>query len=177
MLSSAKKSVPTLKQFVQPYFIEIAPDGAIMAACPRITNILHKNSIYNYIEKNIIDVFLQLGTLNDEFKPADLSGDKAVRPISFDLSVNKPGARPLTIRWTPTPANTPEDGRRQLTGIKIGIAEPLSTDIVIATDLDGLVMHWNKAAEKCCGISARHAIGRQLGRLISYEYIDATGMK
>jgi signal transduction histidine kinase len=117
MLSSAKKSVPTPKQFVQPYFIEIAPDGAIMAVCPRFSNLLQKNSLSSYLEKKVTDVFLQLGDLDSKFEPADLS--RMTLPISFDLSVNKPCIRPFVIRWTPTPADDPEESGWQLTGVGI----------------------------------------------------------
>jgi signal transduction histidine kinase len=117
MLSSAKKSVPTPKQFVQPYFIEIAPDGAIMAVCPRFSNLLQKNSLPGHLEKKVTDVFLQLGDLDSKFDPADLF--RTTLPISFDLSVNKPGIRPFIIRWTPTPADDPAAGGWQLTGVGI----------------------------------------------------------
>ena len=91
MLSSAKKSVPTLKQFIQPYFIEIAPDGAITATCTRSVTILEKNNIYNHLGTTV--------------------------PRSIDLSVNRPGSRSFLIRWTPTPANEPVEGGWQFAGV------------------------------------------------------------
>jgi PAS domain S-box-containing protein len=212
MLSSAKKSVPTLKQFIQPYFIEIAPDGAIAATCTRFVTILEKNNIYNHLGKNIVELFLQLGTLDTKFDTSSLS--RTAIPRSIDLSVNRPGSRSFLIRWTPTPANEPVEGGWQFTGVRIhmdiaaivpGIvpttipvisAKKRSagtqrkaikkhglfladlvkyvSDIIVSTDTQFQIMQWNKAAEKCYGISARHAIGKNFRELISYEYVNST---
>src|SRR6186713_328803 len=120
MLSSAKKSVPTREQFIQPYFIEIAPDGVIIAACDRSTNLFQKRNIYDFLDKNFAVVFAQLGTVSPAL-PTDHSGETL--PSLIELSIRGPGAgvKPFLIRWTPVPLHTPEEkkGGWQLTGMRI----------------------------------------------------------
>ncbi len=64
MLSSANQSVPTVKQFVQPYFIQIAPGGAIRGVCEPFEELINDFSIGDYLEINIVDVFSRLGILH-----------------------------------------------------------------------------------------------------------------
>src|SRR5580692_13168197 len=100
MLSSAKKSVPTIKQFKQPYFIEIAPDGAITAICARFTTLLQEKNIYSLLEKNIAVVFSQLGSTTPGITPASF---KDSLPNIIDLSIDRPHANPFIIRWVTSP--------------------------------------------------------------------------
>lgn len=196
--------MPTLKQFIQPYFIEIAPDGAITATCTRFATILEKNNIYNPLGKNIIELFLQLGTLDTTFDTSSFS--RIAIPRSIDLSVNRPGFRSFLVRWTPTPANEPVEGGWQFTGVRIHMDTrafvpvisakkrsassqrksikkdglfladlvKYSSDIIVSTDTPFQIIQWNKAAEKCNAISARHAIGKNFRELIKYEYVNST---
>jgi PAS domain S-box-containing protein len=150
MLSSAKKSVPTLKQFIQPYFIEIAPNGAVTAACAR------------------------LGTI-DTFSPSRIT-----IPRSLDLSVYKPGSRSFLIRWTPAVKKRSAGARRKLSekdGLLLADLIKYVSDFIVSTDTKYQIMQRNKAAEKCYRISARHAIGRNFRELISYEYVNSTQAK
>ena len=48
MLSSAQKSVPTTKQFRQPYFMDIAPDGVILSTCSRVAALLERRNTLHY---------------------------------------------------------------------------------------------------------------------------------
>jgi PAS domain S-box-containing protein len=191
MLSSAKKSVPTIKQFVQPYFIETAPDGAITATCPRFATILQKNNIYNYLEKSIIDVFRQLGTPDPGFNPSTLT--RAALPLSWDLTIDRNGIRPMIIRWTPSPANDPEGGGWQFTGVRIypdaaggksaGLSKSVDrragdrraqdrllqerlldsiTDGFFVLDRKFRVEGWNRETERITGLSAAEMIGASL---------------
>ncbi len=139
MLSSANKSVPTIEQFVQPYFIELAPTGAIAAVCDRFNSLLKKRNIHNYLGNNIIDVFLKLGTLNPTPEP-DLFDPKFPLipfPASFDLSVSSPGGRSFIIRWMATPSREPipdQEGERggwQLTGMRIYPDDPALVSVPV----------------------------------------------
>jgi len=119
MLSSANKPGPTtIKQFVQPYFIEIAPDGAITAVCSRFNNLLQKKNAHKFLDENVLDLFSQIGCL-DSGLSFDFSG--SIIPKSFDLSIGVPGLRPFVIRWTPSPSSSPDEnpGGWQLTGMRI----------------------------------------------------------
>ena len=191
MLSSAKKSVPTIKQFIQPYFIEIAPDGAIIAVCARFTALLQKREIYIFPEQDLFRVFAQLGK-TDPLLSTDLSKDGL--PQIIDLSLNGPDTKPFIIRWTSTPVfnSGGSGGGWQLTGMKIyrnGSATPDTqadgqhyqanlvnyvSDIVVSTDLQQQVTQWNNAAEKFYGIPVGEAIGRPLHELIRHEYVHTT---
>jgi len=198
MLSSAKKSVPTREQFIQPYFIEIAPDGVIIAACDRSTNLFQKRNIYDFLDKNFALVFAQLGTVSPAL-PTDHSGETLPSLIELSIRGSGAGVKPFLIRWTPVPLHTPEEkkGGWQLTGMRIqgghlppadpaeaflpveeaqiqaGLVKYVS-DIIITTDLEDQVIYWNKAAEQFYGISARQAIGQHFRELIRYEYPDTT---
>src|ERR1700730_8852588 len=100
MLSSAKKSVPTTKQFIQPYFIEIAPEGAIKATCARFSALLQKRELYNFLGMNVLEVFTRLGAPD----PALISGWLKKGFLStLDMPVHREGTRPFFIRWTRTP--------------------------------------------------------------------------
>lgn len=132
MLSSANKSVPTVEQFVQPYFIELAPTGAIAAVCDRFHSLLKKRNLNNYLGNNVIEVFLKLGTLNPT-PETDLFDPKFSLisfPATFDLSVNSPGGRSFILRWIATPSREPipdpkgHGGGWQLTGMRIYADDP-----------------------------------------------------
>src|SRR5258708_1165721 len=129
MLSSAKKSVPTTKQFIQPYFIEIAPEGAIKATCARFSALLQKREIYTVLEMNVLEVFVRLGAPD----PALISGWLKERFLtSFDMPVHREGARPFHIRWTPTPIHSTGENESgwQLTGMKVNAGQALRNDPV-----------------------------------------------
>jgi PAS domain S-box-containing protein len=197
MLSSAKKSVPTIKQFIQPYFIEIAPDGAIKAVCARFTSLLQKRNNYPILQRKLSEVFSRLG------KPTPLipsDPEKEGLPEIIDLAINWPGAKPFIIRWTPTPFHSTEEKSAgwQLTGIKVysnnfgtnvagnggkdagsptedtlpyqaSLADWVS-DIIIYTDPHYQIVQWNKQAEKFYGISASQAIGKDFRKIAPYSY-------
>src|SRR5665213_3668282 len=125
MLSSAKKSVPTIKQFVQPYFIQIAPSGAITAVCERFEELLNDFRFGYCLEVNAIDIFSRLGVIHTvtdtgffdpKFSLADL-------PPLFDLFINAAndlsanGNPSFLIRWVSTPDGE-NSGGYQLTGIR-----------------------------------------------------------
>ena len=190
MLSSAKKSVPTIKQFRQPYFIEIASDGAITAICARFTSLLSEKNSYTLLEKNIAVVFSELGNTTPGLIPASL---KNGLPKIIDLSINRPHAKPFIIRWITSPIYDPDESVTgwQLTGVKIYSEEIQHTpdeeglyrqgdlvrfvsDVLICTDLNDRVTHWNQAAESFYGITAGQAIGRLFPELVCHEYRDTT---
>src|ERR1700709_1923512 len=100
MLSSAQKSVPTTKQFRQPYFMDIAPDGAIQSTCARFAALLKRRNIHNFLGNNILEIFPRLGRTDSALTPDLL---KYGFPKSIDLSVQAPGAKSFIIRWIPTP--------------------------------------------------------------------------
>ena len=185
MLSSAKKSVPTTKQFIKPYFIEIAPKGAIRATCPRFSALLQKSDIFTVLGMNVLDVFAQISAPDTDLSP-ELYKDGW--PSVIDLPVHRKGARSFVIRWmiTPIPDGGGNAGSWQLTGMKTkmtmntghlpiqsGLAKYVS-DIIVMTDLDGGVIYWNKAAETFYGLTADEAIGRSFRSLVQYEYLGAT---
>src|ERR1700743_756632 len=118
MLSSAKKSVPTTKQFRQPYFMHIAPDGAIMTACSRFTALLKKRNILDFQGKNLLDVFSRLGAIHPEYSSL-FNGNSL--PKTLDLFIQGPRKKSLVIRWIPTPqyGMEMENGGWQFTGVKI----------------------------------------------------------
>ena len=199
MLSSAKKSVPTIKQFIQPYFIEIASNGAIIAVCSRFSNLLLKRKISTFPDKDLAEVFSQLGKTSQELAFNNLTSDL---PGLIDLSVSWPGTRPFVIRWTSSPVHAEEghSGGWQLTGVKIysdrnwetedtrGPADRREdemsiqarlfkyvSDIIIATDLHFQIEYWNAAAEEFYGIPAAGAIGRNIRELTRNEYLRTSG--
>jgi len=201
MLSSAPKSVPTREQFIQPYFIEIASDGAIKATCARFATLLKKWNIYPFLGKNVLEVFNQSGKLSPGLPyhfPAE------TLPKVIDLSIGGPDIKPYLIRWITTPVNTPEGETVswQLSGMKIypHHCEKAATedtgddtrpaaeydlqyqanlvkyvsDIIVTTDLQDQIIYWNKAAEKFYGIPAGQAIGQHFQDLVRYEYGHTT---
>src|SRR6202012_504234 len=118
MLSSAQKSVPTTKQFRQPYFMDITPDGAIQSTCARFAALLKRRNIYNFLGCNVVEVFSRLGRTDPVLTPDHfVSG----LPRSIDLSVQTPGSKSFIIRWVPTPHYIMEKKTRgwHLTGLKI----------------------------------------------------------
>jgi PAS domain S-box-containing protein len=199
MLSSAPKSVPTREQFIQPYFIEIASDGAIKATCARFAALLKKRNIFLFLERNILEVFAGLGKLNPELPD---HFPKSTLPKLIDLSLSGPGNKPCLIRWISTPVFTSEGetGNWQLSGMKIYSSDSQSltadnrdhsrpaedelqyqaslvryvSDIIFTTDLQDQIIYWNKAAEKFYGIPADRAIGQHFRQLVRYEYLNTT---
>src|ERR1700761_6911592 len=157
MLSSAQKSVPTTKQFRQPYFIDIAPDGAILSTCSRFAALLKKRDIPEFLGNSFQDIFSRLGKLDAPI-PADLSLHGL--PKTIELSIQWPEAKSFVIRWIPTPRYTIDAhaGGWQLTGIKVypapqptllpaEISERRRSDIIVTTDMEDRIVYWNKAAE------------------------------
>jgi PAS domain S-box-containing protein len=134
MLSSAKNSVPTREQFLQPYFIE----------------------------KPLIEGFVLVHT-------------RAVTGLPYSHAMNTP--------QNDTYGSKPPDGTREhdpgplptawQTDLQDGLAKYVS-DIIVATDLGGKIIYWNKAAEKFYGIPAQHAVGQSFRTLVHYEYSHAT---
>ena len=125
MLSSAPKSVPTTKQFRQPYFMDIAPDGLILYTCARFAALLNKKNTPEFLGNNFIDIFSRIGKIDPAFTP-ELLKSGLVKTI--DLSIQGTGSKSFTIRWIPTPryeADTPryavEENAEgwQLTGTKV----------------------------------------------------------
>ena len=197
MLSSAPKSVPTREQFIQPYFIEIAPDGAIKSTCARFATLLKKRNIYQFLGKNVLEIFNQSGKLSPGLP---YHFPEETLPKIIDLSIVGTGIKPYLIRWITTPVYTPEGetGSWQLSGMKIypdhfgkagteGDSRPTGdelqyqaslvkyvSDIIVTTDLQDQIIYWNKAAEKFYGIPAGRAIGQHFGDLIRYEYGHTT---
>ena len=179
MLSSANKSGPTIKQFIQPYFIEIAPDGALIAFCTRFNALLQKRGIIDgYPGKNIAHVFSQLG-----FQHPALTGDFSKDRLgkSMDLSLYPTGGKPFTIRWTLSPLSGTHErpGRWQLTGIKVGpsispfdtnytqdhlvndILESI-TDGFFMLDKDFRVSLWNREVERITHLSRAEMVGNSI---------------
>ncbi len=200
MLSSAKKSVPTTKQFIEPYYIEITPGGAITAACPHFSTLLFERNIYNFLGMYILEVFALLGAQDLSFFPGLFGKDQL--PV-FDLPVQRTGMRTFIIRWLPIPLRGMAGGAEgwQLTGLRMdsdpgqvesdppeikemsvvttetpgtaGVIRYVS-DIVVTTDPGGHILHWNLAAEKLYGIPAKQAMGHSFPDLIRHEYVGGS---
>jgi signal transduction histidine kinase len=118
LFRTATKHVPTTKHFIQPYFMDIAPDGAVKSVCARCTALVPKQSTDLFRERNIMEVFARLGKTDPGLFPALF---KKVLPKTIDLFIDPPGQKPFVIRWTPTPLYA-EEGHStgwQLTGMKI----------------------------------------------------------
>ena len=196
MLSSAPKSVPTTKQFRPPYFMDIAPDGAIESTCARFAAVLKRRNIHNFLGANVLEIFARLGKTDPILTPESI---KFSLPRIIDLSVQAPGAKSFIIRWIPTPRYNMEvnAGGWQFTGLKIysdpfppeagdrlrtvheempipaGLIKQVS-DIIVTTDTQEHIVYWNNAAEKFYNIPAREAIGQPLSQLIRYDYVNTT---
>src|ERR1700744_2894365 len=99
MLSSGPKSVPTTKQFRQPYFMDITSDGAVLSTCNRLAALLKRRKITHFMGKNVLEVFSALGKIN----PA-LSSDvfKQGLPETIDLAIQVPNSPLFSIRWLTT---------------------------------------------------------------------------
>jgi PAS domain S-box-containing protein len=200
MLSSAPKSVPTTKQFRQPYFMDIASDGAVLSTCNRLAAVLERREISNFLGRNVLEVFSALGKINPGLSP-DIF--KHGLPETIDLAVQVPQSRQFIIRWLTTPryavegaASSGSSGGWQFTGLKIytdpvpavaersyaaseemaipaGIIKQVS-DIIVTTDLEDRIIYWNNAAEKFYDIPSRQAIGQPFRELIRYDYQEIT---
>jgi PAS domain S-box-containing protein len=200
MLSSAPKSVPTTKQFRQPYFMDIASDGAVLSTCNRLAALLKRRNITHFLGRNILEVFSALGKINPVLS-VDIFNQGL--PETIDLAVQVPGFPAFTIRWLPTPqiaahgaAALNHPGGWQFTGLKIYadppsaaadrpyyVAEEMAipaglirqvSDIIVTTDLEDRIIYWNNAAEKFYDIPSRMAIGQPFRQLIRYDYQEIT---
>jgi len=195
MLSSAPKSVPTTKQFRQPYFMDIASDGAVLSTCNRFAALLKRRNIQHFLGRNVLEVFSGLGKINTVLAP-DIFHQGL--PETIDVTVQLAGSQSFTIRWLPTPryAMDIHPGGWQFTGLKIYI-DPLPavdqvqaaqeempipaglikqvSDIIVTMDLEGRIVYWNGAAERFYDIPARMAMGQSFRQLIRYDYQDITG--
>jgi PAS domain S-box-containing protein len=193
MLSSAPKSVPTTKQFRQPYFMDIAPDGLILSTCARFASLLNKKNIPEFLGNNFIDIFSRIGKVGPDFTPELLKSGLAK---TIDLSIQGTDSKSFTIRWIPTPRYAVEENTEgwQLTGTKVysdpsavsapsapstlpGIPNhqhPASADIIFTTDLESKVIYWNNAAERFYNITSEQVVGKRLGELVRYGYVNTT---
>src|ERR1700744_4620336 len=126
MLSSAQKSVPTTKQFRQPYFMDIAPDGTILSTCARFGALMKKRNIPNFLGSSFVETFSLLGKIEP---PVSTDLFTYGLPRTIDLSIQWPGAKSFIIRWIPTPRYAVDvtAGGWQLTGGKV-YAEPFPTE-------------------------------------------------
>src|SRR5258708_8063908 len=197
MLSSAPKSVPTTKQFRQPYFMDIAPDGAIESTCARFDALLKRRGIHNFLGTNVLELFPRLGKTEPLLTPENI---KHGLPRIIDLPVQVPGAKSFIIRWIPIPRYSMDvnAGGWQFTGLKIytdprsipknsdnlppiqdempipaGLIRQVS-DIIVTTDTQDHIVYWNNAAEKFYNIPVREDIGHPQSQLIRYDYINTT---
>jgi len=48
------------------------------------------------------------------------------------------------------------------------------SDAVIATDLEFKILYWNKACEQLYGIEAKDALGKSMGEMISFQYLNTS---
>lgn len=195
MLSSAAKSVPTTKQFRQPYFMDISSDGAVLSTCNRLAALLKRRKVTHFLGRNVLEVFSALGkidpTLSTDIFKSDL-------PETIDVAVQIPGSPLFSIRWLPTP-RSPIDGAAggwQFTGLKV-YTDPLPaamdrsfsvtdekvvpgglirqvSDIIVTTDLEDRIVYWNDAAEIFFDIPAGVAVGQSFRRLIPYDFQEIT---
>src|SRR5690349_3988019 len=118
MLSSAQKSVPTTKQFRQPYFMDIAPDGVILSTCTRVAALLKRRNIHSFIGSSVLDIFPQLGRIEPGLTRENI---RQGLPGTLDLTIQGSRTRSFVIRWIATPSYPPSahGGGWQLTGLKI----------------------------------------------------------
>jgi PAS domain S-box-containing protein len=194
MLSSAQKSVPTTKQFRQPYFMDIAPDGAILSTCARFATLVNKQNLPDLLGINFLHVFSHLGKIAPAITP-DLFG--SVPCGTIDLFIQEPDIKPFVIRWIAAPRYEAEVNAVgwQLTGTKVysdifplpeppelpeapkqsELPEPPGTlsDIVISADPEGNIIYWNKKAERFFGIPGA-AIGQPWRDLVHLGYVNTT---
>lgn len=179
MLSSAQKSVPTTKQFRQPYFMDIAPDGAILSTCARFATLVNKQNLPELLGINFLHVFSHLGKVAPAIAP-ELFG--SVPCGTIDVFIQEPGIKPFVIRWIAAPRYEADVNAVgwQLTGTKVHsdifpLPEPPGTlsDIVISADPDGNIIYWNKRAERFFGISGS-AIGQPWTDLVHLGYVNTT---
>ncbi|MDP4149226.1 MAG: PAS domain S-box protein [Bacteroidota bacterium] len=130
-------------------------------------------------------MFRQLGVPDPGFKHSALT--RAALPLSWDLKIDRNGMRPMTIRWTPTPANDPEGGGWQFTGVRIyhdaidrslpersvsnrSSLDPGLPDRIVDSITDGFfvldrkfrVKGWNRETERITGLSAAAMMGASL---------------
>lgn len=197
MLSSAPKSVPTTKQFRQPYFMDIASDGAVLSTCNRLATLLKRRKITHFLGRNVLEVFSALGKINPTLSPDIFEHGL---PETIDLTVQVPGSPLFSIRWLPTPRYAFEKGAAgngwQFTGLKIytdplpavaershPVAEEMAipaglikqvSDIIVTTDLEDRIIYWNNAAEKFFDIPSRMAIGQPFRQLIRCDFQEIT---
>jgi PAS domain S-box-containing protein len=101
--------------------------------------------------------------------------DNGTNPGGWQLT----GMRIQTNTRTNTRTNsrintlTNADAPSEQLPIQAGLAKYVS-DIIVTTDLTGLVIYWNQAAEKFYGLPAEEAVGQFFRNLVQYEYTDTT---
>jgi PAS domain S-box-containing protein len=108
--------VPTTKQFRQPYFMDIAPDGAVLSTCDRFATLLNKQNIPDFLGGNFLELFSRLGKVEPSIAP-----DLFRSGLTLDLFIQGPGIKPFVIRWIPAPRYATETNAEgwQLTGTKV----------------------------------------------------------
>ena len=131
--------MPTTKQFRQPYFMDIAPDGAVLSTCDRFATLLNKQNIPDFLGGNFLELFSRLGKVEPSITP-----DWFRSGLTLDLFIQGPGIKPFVIRWIPAPRYSTEINAEgwQLTGTKVyseifPLPQPEGrhpADILIATD-------------------------------------------
>jgi len=117
--------------------------------------------------------FLRTGegpVLNRRIEMTGLHRDGTELPVELSISPSKRGD---TYVFNAFVADITERKRAEETRVRLASIVESSEDAIIGQTLDGIVMSWNRGAERTYGYSANEVIGKPIGFLIPQDRLDS----
>ena len=85
-------------------------------------------------------------------------------------TADQPPRKRAPLRASPRPS--PADGRESLAAQHYRAIIELSEDAILSKDLDGVILSWNRGAERLFGFTAEEAVGRPVTIIIPLDRRD-----
>src|SRR5688572_1911234 len=79
--------------------------------------------------------------------------------------------RSTAFSWLGCESDAADEVSKETPGNEWNLIDNVS-DSIIATDMRAKILTWNKAAEELYGLSASETLGRPIGEVVEYEYVD-----